>query len=67
VRIPVAAKTESSASAEFHLKKRVSPADYHDGFMAGLQCARDAIQASLDNYRVTKTLFEAGSDPTSQG
>jgi hypothetical protein len=41
------------------LKKRESPSDYMDGFMAGLQSVRDAIDKSIANYQEIRAVTEA--------
>jgi hypothetical protein len=44
------------------IKKRVSPADYRDGFVAGLRCAELAVHKAIESYVKTRELLEA-SDP----
>jgi hypothetical protein len=41
------------------IKKRVSPSDYRDGFVAGLRCAEEAIHKSIESYVKTRELLEA--------
>jgi hypothetical protein len=47
------------------LKKRQSPSDYMDGFLAGLTAARDAIDKSIANYKVTRELLAASDSEKS--
>jgi len=49
---------EEQPTEVIHLRKRVSPSDYWDGYIAGLRASLEAIERFIATAEETRTIAE---------